>query len=428
MRSRHLALLALTLSAACASLPRQDTFANGPFEEALAELEQLPEAEHEAFVAAIARSRLALAATSETASVRTAVFARLALGGAGTHALLESLVASSDTDVKTRALLALTLRGDGSARSRLAAFASDEDDTLRSRGRVAEAYDLSQRRALERLGSTIADERRAALHALDDIDSAEVVSALLAVARRDPDPSVQAAACRAMPSLSGPDRTVLQTIAEEARATPVVTACTKRLLLDASNEEAMAFVEGLADPADDLAIARAQGALAAFDRDEPGDAKDALTAYILRALAAPRPSIRAAAAGLLTAQRNEPTVRNALIAALRDEPEPDAKLAIAAALRNDTASRARVLAMLHTLVPLETHAGLEAAALAVALEGFTPETQAKIELATRSPVATERALAFRVFVRALDMRRALEGLFDIDEGVRFGIAVQVLDP
>ena len=108
--------------------------------------------------------------------------------------------------------------------------------------------------------------------------------------------------------------------------------------------------------------------------------------------------------------------------------EPDAKLAIAAALRNDTASRARVLAMLHTLVPLETHAGLEAAALAVALEGFTPETQAKIELATRSPVATERALAFRVFVRALDMRRALEGLFDIDEGVRFGIAVQVLDP
>jgi hypothetical protein len=425
MRTLRLTLVALSIGVtACASVPMRDSLASGSFEAALAELEQTPEAEQEELVRAIARSRLSLGARDSDPRRRAAAFARIASGGTGTRALLGALERSSDADVETRALLALTLLGDGGATSRLARFADDEDEVLRERGRIAETIGLSRRAALERLSSTSADERRAALRALDGNDDVGVIEAMIAVARRDPDEGVRAAACRAMPPLTGTQRDVVKMIADEARSTGVVTACTKRLLATATEDEALAFVVALTDPADDLAIARAQGALAALD---DGAAATALIEYLLRALAAPRPSIRAAAANLLAVQRNNPVVRNALVRMLEDEVEPDTKLAVAAALRADTATRARVLAMLHTLAALEAYAGLEAAALAVTLEGFTPETQAKIERASHSAVAAERALAYRVFVQVLDVRRVLEGLFDADEEVRFGTAARLLD-
>ncbi len=417
-------ILALAVGACGGRMPEQDALARGPLEAALLALDRTPESQQGELVRGVASSRIADRAREPDAAVRDATFARLRAGGNGTRLVLEDLARDDDEDVATRALFALVLRGDARATRRLARYTDHEDEGLRNRALAAEARGLSRVDAIARLSASSAAERLEALLALRGKDDPDTVLAVLAVARRDPEDSVRAAACGALPRLGEVDRATLRAIVDEATASTVVTACARRAIEGLDEDAALAFVLGLADPADDLAIARAHAALTS---SLPARAEQALDAFLGRALAAPRPSIRAAAASLVGMRRDTPALRDALVAALDSEGDDVAKLALCAALRREASVRARVLVVLHELIAREDAIGLEAASLAHPIEGFTPESQARVERALGSSEPHIRALAFGVFVRANDHRRALEGLFDADASVRITTAIAIFD-
>lgn len=422
---RALALVAL-VSACAGGLPQQDALAAGPRDAALAAYDAAPAGERTDLVVGVARSRLARALAEGDASTRRALFARLTRSGEGARALLEALASEDDADLASRALLALAMRGDDGARKRLARLAGDADEAVAERARIARAMRADREAALEHLRATGPEERIAALRAIRREDADDLASVLLDVARRDPEPTVRASACRALPALAASDRGALRDVVDAASAASVVTACTKRLLEDASATERAAFVESLPSDLDERAIARAQAAITVIDADD-GATFDELVAYVLRGLDAARPSIRAAAAALLGALREREDVSARLRLALEHDTEPVVRLAVAAALRDAPDARASVREALRALVGVEGHLGVEAVALSVEIEGFTPESQARAERALGAASANERARAYRVFVAAGDHRRALEGLFDADAAVRNGTAIAVLD-
>lgn len=373
MRSRaaFATLLASLAGTACASGPRARVATavdRGDLDGALAAYDDFRQTEgtDADLLGRVAALLLEREAHAEDPARRRAALSQLALAGTAGRPVLERLAdEEGTTPARLGALRALARRGDEEAKLALRALADSDDLEVVEAAVLGMDPDLDRALLLELLGSTHAGVRAAAASALAaQSERPAVFRALSEAARVDPEPSVRAAAARALgraggaavgplrERLSDPESRVrLAAVAALAQADPERARLALGPLLETppspAGIEAARWLAQEPDETDDGATTRARAARAYLRRALFADGAalrsqaGVALAGLPQAAASPIEAVREA-----LGQEEDPEVRLSLARALQRHDEPAAEAAFEALLEAEGMPRVQAAAQL----------------------------------------------------------------------------------
>lgn len=418
----RLPLFALVLLVGCgaplADAVQRDLDRGGAVQDALARIERGEASERDEARRRVALAAIEAAARTDDPRSRDRAFAAFAQVGAVAEPRLERLSNGDDADLASRARVALAARGRRSARRALAPDLESADDVRLARALSVLGDEVATERLVSLLENTSPDVRRAAASALVGRPLGGASERLFEIARRDPEPSVRASACRAVVREAASAERVLVFLADERDAGaygPCVAAVAARLASSAVVAELAALPTSLDERS--LALVRAAFGV------RSDDVRDSLLAHLPAWLASERPSIRAALVNALP-EGLVPSPSLGLVARLGAEPVVVVRIALAARLVRVPTTRDAAVASLVELAPLETVDGVEAAALLRTAGRAEGTTRLRERLASSDP--TIRAAAARALVGDAETAPLAALLVDADEGVRLAAAVSIL--
>jgi HEAT repeat protein len=366
-------------------------------------------------------------ARSDAPSTRDAALAQLTLAGREGLPVLEKLAASrAPLPVRARALAALAPR-DADARARLAQLRAHPDPAIAALA-VGVLEPEADRADLDAaLAAPAAPLRAAAASALSAAaPDTQARHDLAMVARVDPDPTVRAAATRALGAFGPEASEALRERLSDAdlgvrRAATLALAQADR----PTAERILAPLLGLPAAPHGIDAARVLAASPTLET-----ARDA-GAYLLGALASGDASVRSAAAIALLSLPRSPARAEAVADAMTRETAPDVRLLLACnltqrvtdAAEGSPAARARAV-----LEALRTGGGMHGIQAAAQLASLGDRDAARgLRRALRGEDVAIRRVAARALARdALAPDAARVALRDRDEGVRIAAAGGIL--
>lgn len=417
---------------ACASGPRAavaDAVARGDMRAALAAYERVradedPDPE---LLARVAGLVLAKEARSTDAARRDAAMGELVLAGTQGRPILEQLVASEAPRLsRALALAALATHGSRSAKDELRAFVDSDDAQTQAVAIVALDGGRDLAELLRLLESPHAEVRAAAARQLDSAEqSARARNVLAEASRVDPEPRVRSAATRSLGAFGADAVPALRERLSDADQSVRLAAISA--LVRADREQALLALAPLLElepssAAIEAARVLARGAPAA--EREPTGAISA-RAYLRRGLESADARLRAQAAVALASFSGDPSLDEALVAALRAERDPSTKLAIAGAIVGRSAAAEASRGALRELVTGGGVQGVQAASLLAR----TDDAGGRRALAQmiRSPDVAVRRIAVRALARdAMRPDAVRRALRDRDAIVRIRAAGGIL--
>lgn len=332
-------------------------------------------------------------------------------------------IAHGDGASRVIALEALARRGDDRAALELRSFADDEDADARAasvlgmdpeedRDALLEAIRWPNARARENAASKLA--------AL--VPDGEARAALEETSRVDPEPAVRGAAVRALGGYGPPALVALRERLSDP--VPSVRMAAVDALIRADRDQAWAALGSLFEtPPSSQGIEAARLMLV---RARQGDEDRGARAYLLSALRAGEPSLRAQAGVALVSLEPSDDLRRVLSEALGREDDPGAKLSIARALLQQEGAEDEARGALRGLM----QSGLEMSALQAAgvlAERGDDEAKAILAAFLRRPDPMLRRAAARALARdAMRPDDARSAMRDHDAQVRIGAAGAIL--
>lgn len=427
-----LGLALSSLVAGCASGPRSAIVAalhRGEITEALARYERLVASDggDDELLAQLAEGVLLAGTRSDDPALRIAAVRAVREAGRASRALLERVARESAHEARWYALETLSRTGDETARTQLRALWGEEDPAARAFA----VWALDPRYDLASLLIALADANsQTRLHAAQRLARASEHApqsrrALESVARSDPDASVRIAATRAL-GFHGAE--AFDALRERLSDSIVgVRMSAVEAMMRAAPQRSRELLDPIfATPPSAQGIEGARLLLSQYN-----DTLDhAALAYLLSALRASQPALRAQAATAwaslspTTDQSVDGSIRRALTDALQHETDRGARFALGRAElgRDDDLA-------ISTLESLQTSSadmvGLQAAALLARFGEGTSQQILRAFLADSNPLlrrTAARALALDAH-RPEDLR---EPLRDADPSVRFTAASAIL--
>ena len=347
-----------------------------------------------ALLARVAELLLELDARGEDVERRDAALHQLSLAGTAGRAALDRLAPAG----VTRALAILAEAGSDEARRALRDRIDDADPDVRAAAVLGLAIDTDRERLLALAAESSARVRAAAVARLGELAPESAARAVLEErARVDPDPSVRAAAVRAL----GPFGAGVVVILRERLSDPIATVrmAAVSALLAADRDAArptLAALLATQPSAQGIEAARLLATPAA--RETPSDADaSAARAYLVGALSATDASLRSQAAVAL-ATLHDPGIADALRAALARETDPTARLAIARALLPLEGGEVDALAAIRTLSTADASMTALLASIALAMRSDA-EGIDRVERAMQAADIPLRRVAARALAR-----------------------------
>lgn len=320
----------------------------------------------DALLRRIAELMLEQEGASEPADRRDAALRQLALAGTAGRSTLERLGQGGSV----HALAVLAEHGSGSAREALRIHIDSEDPDVRAAAVLGLSIDSDRELLLSLAAEPSTRVRAAAVARLAELAPESVARGVLEErARIDPDPSVRAAAVRALGSFDTAAISLIRERLSDPIASVRMTAVAALLHADRDGGRTVLASLFEAPPsAQGIEAARLLGTR--LERDQPPTEEDASAAraYLLSALSANEAGLRSQAAVALSTLRGPAEIETSLAHALAVEADAGVKLAIARAL-----------------LPLEhgENAALEAIRALSAADVTMTSLQASIVLAAR---------------------------------------------
>lgn len=423
--------LALLVAAACASgcggAARgrvASAVDRGSVDEALEAYERMREADgaDPDLLGRIAALILEQAARDADRALSRQAIQELAAAGTRGDPVLRAL-AEEDGAWRVLALEALARRGDRGAAIELRSFSDDEDPEARAASVLGMDPEDDRALLLDALGWPQPRARENAASALAALaPDGEVRARIEETSRVDPDPGVRAAAVRALGAYGSAAVSALRERLSDPQ--PSVRSAAVDALIRADRDEAWAALGSLfATPASAQGVEAARLMLL---RQREGDEDRGARAYLLSALRASEPALRAQTAVALVSLPPAEDARDALREALAAESDPGTQLSLARALGRQPGAEQEAEAALRTLM----QAGLEMSALQAAAllaeDGDQAATGVLAAFLGRPDPSLRRAAARALARDAMRPDDAREALRDHDASVRIGAAGAIL--
>ena len=363
-------------------------------------------------------------AASTEADRRDAALHQLALAGTSGRSALERLGAAGSA----HALAVLAEAGSDSAKHALRDHIESEDPDVRAAAVLGLSIDDDRARLLTLAVESSTRVRAAAVARLSELaPETEARAVLEERARIDPDPSVRAAAVRALGSFGTTEITLIRERLSDPMASVRMAAVAA--LLHADRDGGRAVLAALLEtPPSVQGIEAARLLGTAVERDQPPTDQDASSAraYLMGALSAPEPALRSQAAVALSTLRGPGQVQTALSAALARETDGGVKLAIARALLPLADGEHDALEAIRALAAGEITMTSLQAAIVLAIR-HEDAGLAQVEAAMHGADIPLRRIAARSLARdAMMPERAEPALSDPDALVRIQAAGGIL--
>jgi HEAT repeat protein len=271
-------------------------------------------------------------ARSEDPRRRRAALQQLSLAGVRGGPVIRRLAElPGRPPARVGALTILARRGSTRARLALRAFADEADPSLLRASILGMEPDADRDLLLELLGNPDAAVRGAAAEVLRAASAHPAVrAALLSVAPNDPEAPVRAAAVRALGAPAAANEAVRSTLRDRlADPSSAVRMAAVRALVDVDPALAERSLGALLEVAPSPTGIEAARVLAA----RPGGLAEAALAFLLAALTAPDPALRAQVAVAFAGMPARVALPEARLAAhLATEPDPRVRLGLARGL------------------------------------------------------------------------------------------------
>lgn len=375
----------------------------------------------------VAALRLEREARSEELDVRRAAVQQLALAGvAGAPSLRKLASLPGVAPARLEALEALARRGDVDARLALRALADHADPAVADLAILGMDPTLDRALLLERARDARPRARREAIERLRDaVGQAEVRDALMTAARVDADPSVRAAAVRALARAGAEGVPMLRERLGDPDASVRMAAVAALVEADPAGGR-LALGAMLAVAPDPAGIEAARLLVLAGPGPEGLPGPDAGRLFLRRALAAGDPSLRAQAGVAIASLQPD---RGAPWAALREglaaERNPEVRFALSRALFRHApeAARPALRALLAVAPPMVR---VQAATLLASAGDDVARAVLEDVLASEEPSIVRRTAARALARDALAPDAARTALRDADPMVRIYSAGGIL--
>ncbi len=374
-------------------------------------------------LARIAERVLVREAQSESRESRKAAITELAMVGTAGEQMLREL-ARRDAPESLLALEVLARRGDDNARRHLRGLEDSSDPEARAASVIGMEIDAERESLLDAMTWPFAKARENAASLLARMaPDGEARDALESASRSDPDAGVRAAAVRALGAYGPAASSVLRERLSDPMASVRMAAV--EAMIRADYEQAKNVLGSLFEvPPSVQGIEAARLILAGCDEEHASDS--GARSYLIQALTANDPALRAQSGVALVSIPNASEMVDAMRNALLHEPDRGARLAIARALLRQAGADEGAGSVLRNLMhDDDTMNGLQAAATLAALGD--EEAIATLNSFIARPDPTLRRTAARVLAREVRRPDDVRGLLtDSDPLVRISAAGGIL--